>query len=183
MRTFPNFGVELRRDFELHENCCDCPKFYGPDHGAMRCQGWHASRDFTCRDFNRLPDVMPGTCGQVFPLSRRRTPAHPEPIKQDQPENGRQAGPEPDPATPPALDTPREDLPVTGPREPASPRTRTCACGAALPKGKRLCDACRTQNRRRTMRQYIRSYREQQSPAAVRSDQDMPLPAQQPHAT
>jgi len=66
MRTFPDFGRELQRPFEVHEDCYDCAEFY------YDCKGWRGSMDFACRDFNRLPDVLPGTCGQIFPPSRMR---------------------------------------------------------------------------------------------------------------
>ena len=59
MRTFPDLGKELRRGSEIHENCHDCAEFYDG------CPAWRASRDFACRDFNCLPNVLPGTCGHV----------------------------------------------------------------------------------------------------------------------
>ena len=51
-KTFPEFGKELRRAFEVHENCYDCTEFY------YGCEGWRASRVFACGNFNRLPDVI-----------------------------------------------------------------------------------------------------------------------------
>ena len=166
MTAHPEFGKELRRPSEVHENCYDCVSFYDG------CQGWRASDDFECRHSNRLTDVLPGTCGQRFPPSRRRNPARPElasePVEQDPPESRWPTAPEPEPAAPPAIDTPRGVSPASRPREPPKPGARTCGCGAALPKGKRFCDTCRTENRRRTKRRYMQSYRKQRSPAGER---------------
>ena len=64
---FPDFGKELRRPFEVHAACYDCADFYDG------CEAWPASKRFTCGEYNRLPDVMPGMCGQRFPETRRRT--------------------------------------------------------------------------------------------------------------
>ena len=61
-------GIMLRTCpyFEVHENCCDCAGFYDG------CRAWPDSRPFDCHSFNRLPDVMPGTCGQRFPATSRK---------------------------------------------------------------------------------------------------------------
>ena len=61
LARFPDFGRELRRPFAVHENCYDCAGFYDG------CTAWPAARDFACRKYNPLPDVMPGTCGQRLP--------------------------------------------------------------------------------------------------------------------
>jgi len=57
----------------LVERCYDCVEFY------YTCVGELASKTKSpgCADFRRLPDVMPGTTGQVVPPSRmagRTTP-------------------------------------------------------------------------------------------------------------
>jgi len=126
MTAHPDFGEEVKRPFEVHENCYDCAEVYGPGRGVVGCNAWPASKAFNCADFLRLPDVMPGMNGQVFPPSRmgdrkeprirsaagaplrvqvqpknppsrRRTPAEPEPIEQQPTEGGR-----PDRKWPPA---------------------------------------------------------------------------------
>ena len=65
-RRFPDFGKELRRPFEVHGACYDCCRLYDG------CEAWPASRSFTCGEYSRLPDVMPGTCGAG---ARGRRPA------------------------------------------------------------------------------------------------------------
>ena len=192
MNRFPDFGKELRRPFEVHENCYDCAEFYGPGHGAMGCQGWRASRGFACRDFNRLPDVLPGTCGQMFSPSRRQTQAGPElePIEQDLPKSNRPTAPEPDPAGPPAIDAPRKDPPAGQTPSQARQQSpaavpgldgqRSCTCGNLLRKHERCCAACRAERRKQTM---LRRPSRGRLPAASRSDSGVPLPAQGMHAT
>ncbi len=149
-KRFLEFGKELTRRFLVHEDCYDCAEFY---HG---CTGWRASRERACDGFGRLPNVMPGTCGQVFPASRRR----------------------------PTMDSvlavegrlPVGVNPYAGITTHRA-RVRTCGCGAPLPKGKRFCDLCRIQNRRQTKRDYMRTYMEQRRSTAVGSDSHMPFPA------
>jgi hypothetical protein len=63
-RTFPDFSHELWRPFEVHENCFDCAELYDG------CRAWPESRPFACGRVYRLPDVQPGTYGQMFPPSR-----------------------------------------------------------------------------------------------------------------
>jgi hypothetical protein len=141
MNEFPEFGKELQRSFEVHENCYDCAAFYDG------CKGWRASRDFDCRDFHRRPDVgIDGRRGQEFPPSRRKSRTQPEPIEQR------------DAVGAPAIDTPPRDPPPSRPRHSGKPGARICGCGAVLPKGKRLCDTCRTQSRRRTKRRHMKGY-------------------------
>lgn len=143
---FSDFAKELKRPFIVHENCYDCAGLYDG------CNGWRASRDFACRDFDRLPDVgIDGKTGQEFPPSRQHAPAHSS--------RAVQSG------------------------QPAEPHARTCNCGAPLAKGRRLCDSCRPENRRRTLRQYMQTYRKQRCPAVVGSDRDLPFPAQWTHTT
>jgi hypothetical protein len=60
-RSFPDIDERLSRPFPVHENCYDCAEFH---HG---CHAWPEKRPFACADYYRLPDVMPGTCGQVIP--------------------------------------------------------------------------------------------------------------------
>jgi hypothetical protein len=164
-KRFPEFGEELRRPFQVHENCYDCAEFYDG------CKGWRVSRDFACKVFNRLPDVMPGIYGQVFPPSRRSE------LTRDQ---------RPDRAITPGRNHPEllsaacEFAYAEG--ASFSPkiheaRVRVCGCGAALPKGKRLCDLCRAENRRQTRRDYMRTYMEQRRSAAVDAGSDVPFPA------
>jgi len=63
----------------------------------------------------------------------------------------------------------------------AEGQERHCECGAVLPKGKRLCDQCRIQRRRRTMRDYMRNRRASSLESEPISD--MPFPAPARHAT
>ncbi len=72
LNRFPDFGKEVRRPFEVHENCSDCAGFYDG------CQGWPDSRPFDCHSVTRLPDVPAGTCGQRFPATVRKLAAIPE---------------------------------------------------------------------------------------------------------
>ncbi len=58
------FGHEVQRAFPVHEYCYDCVESYDG------CNAWPANKAFQCADYYQLPDVMPGTSGQVFPPSR-----------------------------------------------------------------------------------------------------------------
>jgi predicted nucleic acid-binding Zn ribbon protein len=164
---------EQKRPFEVHETCYDCAEFY------EGCAGWRASRVFACGNFNRLPDVLPGTCGQRFPPPRRQAPAStaPKPIQRQPAESSRQPDSEPDTVARPQIESPPKNPPICRPGQPVKPKDRICGCGAALPKGKRLCDTCRTQNRRQTKGDYMRTYMEQRRSAAVGSDSHVPFPA------
>jgi hypothetical protein len=154
LRTHPDCGKELQRTFEVHENGYDCADFYDG------CKGWRALRDFECRLYNRLPDVMPGMCGQAFPPSRRSELAKCQSADKDIAAGG---------------DAQAE---VAGlPHETHKAKVRACRCGAVMPKGKRLCDGCRTKNRRQTKCDYMRVYMEQRRSAAVGPDSGMPFPA------
>lgn len=69
------------------------------------------------------------------------------------------------------------------PRELAAPdmppsEPRHCDCGETLAKGRRLCDQCRSERRRQTKRDAMRTYRKQRQSATVQPDSDVPLPAQ-----
>jgi len=71
MKTFPDFGAELRRPFEVVEQCYDCVEFYGEGHGGRGCNAWPANKPFCCADHFPLPDVgVDGQTGQRFPPSR-----------------------------------------------------------------------------------------------------------------
>jgi hypothetical protein len=63
------------------------------------------------------------------------------------------------------------------PHEIRRAKVRTCGCGAILPKGKRLCEQCRTENRQQTKREYMRIYMEQRRAVVVGIDSDVPFPA------
>jgi len=152
--TFPKFGEQLKRLFEVHENCYDCAEFYDG------CMGWRASKGFVCEGFNRLADVIPGTYGQRFPASRRSERAEYQPADKDIAAGG---------------DTCAEVASLSHKVHRA--KTRTCGCGAILPKGKRLCDQCRTENRLQTKRDYMRTYMEQRRAAVVGSDSGVPFSA------
>ena len=180
MNRLPDFGKDLERGFEAHENCYDCATFY------VGCQGWRASSGFDCRDFNRLPDVgIDGRHGQELPPSRRRVLARPEtgPIEQAPPESNRQTTPCQSHADPPVIHRPPTDPPSSLPDTPANPKARICGCGAILPKGKRLCDTCRIESRRQTKRQYMRSYMGQRRSLTSGSDSGVPFTPESTHAT
>ncbi len=152
-KRFPDFDKDVQRPFPVHEYCYDCAEFYDG------CNAWPANRPFDCADFNRLPDTTPGG-GQLFAPSRmqgRKEPnARGAPIADSQ-------GNFPAPA------------PVSAGKKPAVSRAspRLCECGTVLLKGKQLCESCRVQRRRQTMRKYMRGHR-----AASRKSEpvdDMPL--------
>lgn len=123
-----DFGKELARPFGVAEQCFDCAEFYHD------CQAWPANKPWTCGDFLRLPDVLPGTCGQPVPPSRMQGRTVPRGL--------------PDTSAPKPIEP--AALPKDRPLPPAEPKSRTCGCGTPLPRGKRLCDACRTECRRQT---------------------------------
>ena len=68
LKRFPGFGRELKRDYLVHERCYDCAEFYDG------CKAWPEDKAFSCGQYNPLPDVMPGTCGQVFPETANAIP-------------------------------------------------------------------------------------------------------------
>ncbi len=122
----------------VHEDCCGCVEFY---HG---CNGQPEGKPFQCRDYRRLPDVMPGVPLPPFPASRMQGRTEPrvrrEPATDDQ-------------------DRPISHTPARAQATVLPGGVRVCGCGAVLLKGKRLCDQCRTQNKRQTMREYMRQRR------------------------
>jgi hypothetical protein len=150
MRTprFPSFGRELERPFDVADGCFDCREFYGEGHGDVGCNAWPASRWPTdgpcpCADFNRIPDVLPGECGQRFPPSRmngRKEPRERQSAATDTDSQRREQS--------------QSDQRIRR-RSPAGvpggEGKRSCACGAPLPKRKRCCDDCRANRRRQTL--------------------------------
>ena len=161
----PELGKELKRPFQVHENCYDCVEFYDG------CMGWRASREFTCEVFNRLPDIVPGTYGQVFPPSRRSG------LTRDQrPERNIAPGRNHPELSSAAGEFAYAEGASFSPKARKA-KVRACQCGAILPKGKRLCDLCRIQNRRQTKREYMRTYMDQRRSAAVGSDSGVPSSA------
>jgi len=157
MKTFPDFGKELSRPFPVDQRCYDC---------AELCHGCNArpeNPDTRCADYLHLPDVMPGTCGQTLPPSRMQGCTEPR---------IRLAA-----AAPVQVEVQPKNPPASRLASSAQPQARLCGCGAILPKGRRLCDQCQTQNRRQTKRDYMRTYMEQWRSAADGSDSHMPFPA------
>jgi hypothetical protein len=134
-----NLGQEVARAFDVHENCYDCAGFYDG------CPAWPAAREFACHKYHRLPDVMPGTCGQPFPDVGRKLATIPV--------GGR---PEADPMSatgqlpqhPPRHTRRQSPMAKRGPNG-----ERLCECGTVLPRRKRCCDDCRLDRREATMRQ------------------------------
>jgi hypothetical protein len=133
---FPSFGRELRRPFEVHENCYDCVEFYDG------CRAWRASREFACANYYRLPDVMPGTHGQVLPPSRMQGRKKPRVTTATILEGLTRATATP--SRPPLQPSPITHRGLGG--------ERLCECGAVLPKRKRCCHDCRQKRREETMR-------------------------------
>jgi hypothetical protein len=163
MKTFPDFGKELRRPFEVDARCYDCAEFY---HG---CNARPENPDARCGDRLRLPDVMPGTCGQTLPPSRMQGRTEPR---------IRLAA-----AAPVQVEVQPKNPPASRLASSAQPQARLCGCGAILPKGRRLCDQCQTQNRRQTKRDYMRTYMEQRRSVEVGFGSHVPFPATGTHAT
>jgi hypothetical protein len=181
----PDFGAELRRPFEVHECCYDCVEFYGG------CNAWPAGKPFACADYHQLPDVLPGTTGQMFPPSRMKgrkeprarsgpaTPGKPAPIaeKDEEAESGSE-GPAP-------TITQAAHVEAQGEQSPKQTRRPSpvachglngehlCECGAVLPKRKRCCDACRLKRRDEAIRRWHRS--QQHSVAASDDGSTLPL--------
>ena len=143
-RRFPDFGEEVKRPFAVAEPCYDCAVFYAG------CQGWHASKEFACAYYQRLPDVMPGTWGQPFP-EKVFVPTEPE-----------------------SQAVPKVKEPDHGQRRPrakttTATKTRQCECGAPLAKGKRLCDECRAKRRRESKGRYMTAYMRQRRGGSMRA--------------
>ena len=157
MRTIPDFGKGLSRPFTVDERCYDCAELC---HG---CTARPENPDTRCGDYLRLPDVMPGTAGQMFPPLRMQGRTEPR-IRLAV-------------AAPVQVEVQPKNPPASRLASSAQPQARLCGCGAILPKGRRLCDQCRTQNRRQTRRDYMRTYMEQRRSAAAESGSGMPFPA------
>ena len=138
-KRLTDFGKELDRPFEVHENCYDCAGFYDG------CPAWPADKQFACRIVTRLPDVMPGTYGQKFPATCRKLP------DDYWTRTGKHQADDPaKPAKPrPAQVKPhRQSLAALH----GSDGQHLCACGAAIAKGRRCCDRCRTERRQESLR-------------------------------
>ncbi len=52
MRHFPEFGKEVKRDFQVHANCYDCKRFING------CKGWAATKKFQCGKAKWYKTVM-----------------------------------------------------------------------------------------------------------------------------
>jgi hypothetical protein len=145
---FPDFGKELHRPFEVHENCYDCAGFYDG------CPAWPANNDFACRKYHPLPDVPAGTWGQRFPATSRKLAAAPVGTKPEGQPDQTPTLPMSTPAKPRGEVVSRAERPT---RRVCSPSPvarsgldgeRLCECGAVLPKRKRCCDECRARRLR-----------------------------------
>jgi len=161
-KRFPKFGNELERGFPAHERCYDCVEFYDG------CNAWPEHKAFHCADYYPLPDVMPGTLGQVFPPSRMQGRTQPK-VRREITADGHGDSLAPSPVL-------TRNQPAASHASP-----RLCECGAALSKGKRFCESCRVQRRRRTMREYMRGRRAARPESEDTSD--MPLFAATRHPT
>jgi len=172
MNRFPDFGKELRRDFEVDAGCYDCVEFYGPGHGQPGCNARPAQPRIYCLDYFPLPPVgVNGKTGQEFPPSRmggrkeprlrmrnsapveareqaenpparKQTQAKPEPIEQDPPESGDQVPKQT-----------RQQSPAGKPGLDGKRRCG-CGCGTVLKKRERCCAACRLQGRKNALERY-----------------------------
>jgi hypothetical protein len=145
------FGPEVERDFPVAEECYDCVEF------CDGCNAWPENRPFRCADYYPLPDVKPGTSGQVFPPSRMQGRREPR-VRREAAADGQGGSLDPS-----AVPTSQK---LAGSR--AGPRL--CGCGAALPKNKQFCEFCRVQRRRLTMREYMRGRRAAQRRSEDTSD-------------
>lgn len=154
MNRLPDFGKELQRGFEVDERCFDCVELYAG------CKARPENPDSRCADYFPLPDVMPGTHGQVFPPSRmgdRKEPRVRLPngaparaqVQPEKPPASRQ------PQTKPHREYPAADYGLAG--------ERLCQCGARLPKRKKCCETCRQTRRAET----LHSRRRQERPPAT----------------
>ena len=174
MRTFPDFGKGLSRPFEVDERSYDCAEFYYAGHAHPE------NPDARCADYLRLPDVKPGTTGQVIPPSRMgdrkepriRLPAaartsNPTPTQTAKPPIRRRTPAQTKPADQPPVESsqqpdqpqPQDDAePDNGRTRQQSPAAvpgpdgqRSCTCGALLRKRERCCTACRISRRKETL--------------------------------
>ncbi len=176
MKTFPDFGKELKRPFEVDERCFDCAEFY---HG---CQARPENPDARCADRLRLPNVMPETTGQVLPSSRMQ--GRKEPRVRGGMASAAPGKHEQLPARlPEAIKGDARDIAGRAVGVSGKTKDRVCGCGAPLPKGRRRCDACRTQSRRQTQRDYMRTYMEQRRSLTSGSDSGVPFTHESTHAT
>jgi hypothetical protein len=155
MNRFPEFGAELRRPFEVAEQCYDCTEFY------VGCEARPEDNQVRCLDYLRLPDVgVDGQTGQVFPPSRMQGRKKPRLVQRQ--------------------DVSRKDAPKQLRRRTspvsitAGKRQRVCACGAVLGRRQRYCPDCRAKRRAETL---SRRRRRQEPSAPVETASDLLFPA------
>jgi hypothetical protein len=145
-----------------HENCADCVESY------HTCQTWPANKPFTCADFYRLPDVLPGTWGQDVLASRMKGRTKPrardyynrQAKERERVRKGNQAGASvetlPHLEVGKARDQAGKAVGVSGRTQspaatPGPDGERYCACGTTIAKRRRCCDICRRQRREKTL--------------------------------
>ncbi len=161
---FPDFGKELRRDFDVHKSCYDCSELY---HG---CNARPENPSSRCADYFPLPDVgVNGKTGQEIPPSRmgdrkepriRSTAGAPVRVQPENPPSRRPSPAKPEPVEQDPPVQPRQQSPAGN---PGADGKRLCGCGAVLPKRRRCCEACRRQRREAT----IRRHRKREQPSAA----------------
>ncbi len=168
MYAFPDFDKDVRRPFAVDEQCYDCTEFYAG------CNARSANPPMRCRDFLRLPDVLPGTYGQVFPPSRMGGQKEPRLLRGPAEKEIR---PKAKPAQAPSPT--RKPSKATSPKRTPSPAAnhglygeRLCGCGALLPKRRRCCDDCRRKRREETM---SRRRSRKRLPVAIDADSGVPV--------
>ena len=138
-KRFPEFGKELGRGFPVHAACYDCVEFYDG------CDAWPEGKPFSCADYYQLPDVMPGTSGQVFPPSWMRGRKEPRVRQAAGTVGGELEGrPRTRPA-PKSGQKPIEESPVARIGDCGE---RYCGCGVIIAKGRRVCEKCKIERRR-----------------------------------
>ena len=141
MKTFPDFGKELKRPFEVDERCFDCAELY---HG---CNARPESPDSRCLDYLPLPNVgVNGTTGQEIPPSRMGGRKEPRVWLPKGRTRQAQSQPEKLPAS-----RPRRTRQLSPAGVPGPDGQRLCKCGALLEKRARCCADCRAERRKETM--------------------------------
>jgi hypothetical protein len=146
VNKFPEFGAELKRDFEVSAGCYDCVEFYDG------CNARRADPNSRCLDYFPLPPVgVNGKTGQETPPLRMGDRKEPR---------IRSATPKPDHAKPRGEATRRIGQSPKQPRQqssagnPGPDGERLCGCGARLRKRERCCGACRLQRRKDALERY-----------------------------
>ncbi len=142
----------------LRDQCYDCAEWY------HACQGVSVKTDGVCRDRHRLPDVgVGGKTGQVVPASRMGGWTEPRMKRVYQQEESQPQ----ERATRNATPAPQATYDKDG--------IRRCACGQAIAKRRRCCNACREVRRKETVQR--RRKQTQACPEMAQEGGSLALPA------